>query len=77
MLRHDQDPGGPLVSFAVYDHPLDYPGHYVVRRFVGDEPTADFAIELTLGSIRLHIPPGMYRLERLDGDDPYILETWI
>lgn len=64
--------------FAIYESPRDYPGRYVVRRWVGTvadpEPRA---VALTLAEARKAIPSGLFYLPRLRGDDPCIKETWI
>ena len=57
-----QRPDGPLEMFVIYDHPRDLPGHFVVRRWLGDKPTLDFAIANTLESARTHVPAGTYRI---------------
>ena len=76
MLRK-QLSDGPLEMFVIYDHPLDYPGHFVVRRWMGGKPTEDFAIADSIETARTEVPPGMYRLPRQSGEDKVILETWI
>jgi hypothetical protein len=70
-------PRGPLEIFVIYDHPRDYPGHFVVRRWLGDRPTEDFAIALTLAEARAEVPRGRVRLARSAADDPVIVETWV
>lgn len=72
--------------FIVYDHPLDYPDFYVVRRFTANPdppyeaiPDADIFIKHTsLEWIRerlLHC--GLYRIDRDVNDDEKIVESWI
>lgn len=74
----------PLVMFAIYEHPTDYPNDYVVRRlfvFPGEEAARaeiqPWYIDRTLEAVRTQIPPGMFCLGRCEGDDPKILETWL
>jgi hypothetical protein len=67
-----------FILFAIYKNPSDYPGKYVVRRWEGlvaDRQPVIVADELK--QAREAIPDHMYRLDRLEGDDPAILETWI
>ena len=63
--------------FVIYERPRDYPGHYVVRRFVGEFPTEDFAIARSLEEARTHIPTGLYKLPRFPEDDAPIVEVWM
>jgi hypothetical protein len=76
-MDRKQVPDGPLELFIIYDHPRDYPGHFVVRRWVLDSPTADFAIADTLEAARAEVPAGMHRIPRRPEDDPVIVETWV
>ena len=66
-----------LELFVIYDHPKDYPGHFVVRRWLGVKPTQDFAIADTLESARAEVPDGLLRLPHQPGEDATIAETWI
>lgn len=67
-----------LMAWAVYKDPSDYPGKFVVRRFIGmnakkePEVVAD-----TLDEARRVIPAGLICVPRLNGDDPVIYEVWI
>ena len=68
--------------FDVYDHPRDYPGHFVVRRRVVRswgvaDPTDDFAFADTLEAVREEVPRGLHRVPRQPGEDPAIVETWL
>jgi len=70
-------------GFAIYDHPLDYPEGFVVRRwwiFRGQtEPVADIVPRFaqSLQEARAWIPVGLTRMPRMHGDDLSICETWI
>lgn len=66
-----------LNLFVLYKRPLDYPEHFVVRRWENDKPTHDVWLADTLEGARGKLPPGLYRLARDPGDDPVIVETWI
>lgn len=68
--------------WTVYDHPVDYPAHYVVRRSlvgagmltVDREP---WAVTESLEAARHALPPGLTRLTRDPDDDPKIVEVWL
>lgn len=84
MKEAPSDQGEPLVMFAIYDHPTDYPHAFVCRRwfcFPGEDvPRADvnpWYIGLTLDDVRMQVPPGLVMLSRCEGDDPKIVETWL
>lgn len=76
-MERKQQPGGLLEMFVVYDHPLDYPGHFVVRRWSGDQPTENFAVARTIEEARAHVPMGLHRLPRQPDDDAAIVEVWL
>ena len=65
----------PLI--CIYDHPTDYPGHFVARVWDLNTPTRLVALSPTLEGIREHIPSGMARIPRSEHDDPHIVEVWI
>lgn len=84
MKEAPADETQPLVMYAIYDHPIDYPEAFVCRRWFcypgKDEPVADpkpWYIDLTLDAVRQQIPPGLVCLTRMEGDDPKIVETWL
>jgi hypothetical protein len=64
--------------FVVYENPLDYPGMFVVRRWMGEVPDPfPVIVAETLTEARKVIPNGSVKLMPYAGDDPVILETWI
>lgn len=71
-----------LTQYVIYEHPLDYPEHFVVRRWeIGEgkilaakEP---LGIAPTLESARAMLPEGLYRIARDKRDDPAIAEVWL
>lgn len=68
--------------FTVYDSPRDYPGRFVVRRFVitGEWTTPDadpLVVADTLEIARQAIPYGLVQVPRMYGDDPPIVESWL
>lgn len=71
-----------LSIWTVYDHPGDYPGHYVARRFVtdanGSTATSEVMISTNLNEIRTTLESkGLVRLLRSAEDDPTIMEVWL
>lgn len=74
-----------METFTVYDHPIDFPDHFVVRRFTTSkesiEPIPDEDIFLKhkdIEWIRERLAHcGLVRIHRCADDDPKILETWI
>lgn len=70
----------PLSIWVVYDHPKDFPDHFIARRWLANDtltPTSDFYLADDLESLRGQLPAGLYRLPAQPGDDPSIVETWM
>lgn len=70
----------PLVMYTIYDHPKDYPNHFVVRIWVsenGKVTTPACWCRVSLLEARNSIPDGKHQLPRDQADDPVIVETWI
>ena len=68
--------------YAIYEHPLDFPDHFVVRRWevrggeiIKHELMGPPAVTLQLA--RRQIPRGCVKLERHPEDDVALAETWI
>lgn len=75
-LPSTDPPGLPI--WVVYDHPLDWPDHYVARLWVGERPTGDMVLTFSLDALREHLADqGFVRLDRNKEDDPVIVETWL
>lgn len=67
-----------LIVWAIYDHPTDYPKHFVARKFMGTRPTRDLFGREKLDDLRqLMIQRGLARMERHPDDDSKIIEVWI
>lgn len=71
-----------MKTYTIYDHPLDYPNHFVMRVFeVSSDgsvtPTSSLATSTSLTEIRALIPPECVCIARHPGDDLVIVETWI
>lgn len=69
-----------LPMFVVYDHPQDFPEHYVAALWLTTPHTRVRYVlrSSTLDRLR-HVLEvfGLVHLHRNDGDDPVILETWL
>ena len=70
-----------LYMWVIYDHPADHPDSYVVRRWRvssnGPIPDQECRLATSLPEARRYIPNHLAMLERSDGDDPSIVETWV
>jgi hypothetical protein len=75
----------PLEMLTIYKDPTDYPGRFVVRRYLisrGQVETASspMAIVTTLEEARAAVQaerPGLVCLSRVKDDDPVIVESWL
>lgn len=66
-----------LDIWTVYDHPLDYPEYFVVRRWELTSPREHYLFA-SLGKAQAFlVSKGLARLPRFEQDDPKIIETWI
>lgn len=79
-----------LTMWTIYDHPLDFPRVFVVRRVFclpwrdgmpgrdGAGVTFDVVprIASSLAEARALVPEGLFRQPRHEGDDPFIVESW-
>lgn len=67
-----------LPIWVVYDHPKDYPGHYVARKWVGETPTREMIAYKDIDELRMSLlAAGLTPLSRSPEDDPSIVETWL
>jgi hypothetical protein len=74
------DTGEDLILWTVYDHPSDYPAHFVLRGYSTrkDVTLPWCALFESLDELRQEmIEAGRVCLDREPGDDPVIVETWI
>lgn len=73
----------PVSLWTVYDRPKDYPNSFVARRFLidayGAKPTESIIISDNLRVLRNILAYEMHLtcLNREQGDDPNIVESWI
>ena len=65
--------------WTIYDHPRDYPEHFVVRVFYGLEKESQADTFDTLEDARRFVlqQGGSFNLHRKEEDDPVIAESWI
>jgi hypothetical protein len=70
-----------LELWTIYDHPADYPNHYVARKWLagrgGEEATSHVLMDTDLDLLRKKLPPWLYCMPRQELDDPVIIETWV
>jgi len=66
-----------LELWTIYDHPRDFPGAFVARLWLMDQPTDRVLISSTLDGVRALLPPGLMRLVRDLDDDPCVVESWL
>lgn len=67
-----------ITVYAVYKNPSDYPGKFVVRKFIGETPDVNPSIVAdSLIEARKVIPRDKVRLTPSITDDPVIIETWL
>lgn len=71
-----------LIIYTIFDHPQDYPDHFVVRRSrvksgLPELDTDFIKLSDTLELARKHIPLGLYRMDRSPSDYPSIVESYI
>ena len=72
----------PLNIWTIYDHPKDYPEHFVVRRWTvrgrGYENEAhECRLADSLEEARKLVPPDSACVNRFPEDDPVIVESWL
>jgi hypothetical protein len=70
-----------LPMFVVYDHPSDYPDHFVARLWVSLPIPQPMQLQIRSAHIEslrdIFEQAGLTLLTRSEHDEPVILETWI
>jgi hypothetical protein len=67
-----------LAIWVVYDHPRDWPNYFVARQWLGETATGNMILHTDLEQLRDMLEGlGLVHLDRMEGDDPVILETWL
>lgn len=75
-----------LDMWVVYKHPKDHPDKYVARQWANfpdlkgtmAASVDNFVLADTLGEVQAAlIEAGRFRMERMPGDDPVIVEVWL
>jgi hypothetical protein len=74
----------PLVMWKVYEHPKDYPGEYVARKFVitGDfyGPSNESISSRSLRDVQnllRNLYRGLIQLQLSPDDEPHVVEIWL
>lgn len=71
-------PAGLEIWTVYNDKTSDYPGQFVARLFLNDQPTTVVMFAPDLGTIRSRLRnKGFTRLPRQEADDPVIVEVWL
>lgn len=74
---HDEN---DLLTWAIYDHPTDFPNHYIVRPHSSKlaRPLTVHFQHHQLEQVRFALAQlGLVCIARTDSDPPNVLETWI
>ena len=67
-----------MESWTIYDHPDDYPDHYVLRKFIGEQGTEVFFTSDHIEPLRAIVAGmGLVKFRRMPNDDASIVETWL
>jgi hypothetical protein len=70
-----------LTIWAIYKHPLDYPGKWVLRGHdIGSgtvDPRPDCVVADSYEEIVAQLPRGLVKIQRDPNDDQVIYETWL
>lgn len=67
----------PLMAWAIYRQPLDFPFGFLARRYVGEVPTTDVITGCTLEAVNEKLPPNLLRFAPSPTDDASLAETWV
>lgn len=75
----------PVICWAVFKNPFDFPDGYVARRFEGTQPTMEYCANKDLLTVREWIQGNAakynqgapYRFDRHPNDEPQVLEVWM
>lgn len=74
-------PDTDMFMWVVYDSPADFPGRFVVRKWVirksGEQPTTEVYHAKTLEGVRAMVSHGLVCIPRDENDNPNIVETWL
>lgn len=71
-----------LITYAIYKNPSDYPGRFVLRKWIvlkGETNPAAGAFPVCVGTLeecRAALPAGLHRIVP-KGGDPVIVEEWV
>jgi hypothetical protein len=73
---------GLMPMWTIYEHPLDFPAHFVVRMHLangeGEIKVHRFGVVcMSLDEARAQVPKYCAMFQRDPADDPTIVETWL
>ena len=72
-----------MFMYVIYDHPKDFPDHWVLRRYLITQdlmspmPTYTAGLYNSLAAARADVEPGSLRFPPHPGDDEIISEVWL
>jgi hypothetical protein len=66
-----------LPIWSIYESPADYPGLFVARKYLLDQPTTEALFSTNLDGVRKQLPLGLYRLPRNPMDHRSVVESWV
>lgn len=67
----------PMVTWVVYDRPLDFPDAAVARKFLDGVPTTELLTAATLAELRKLQPDYVVSITRHPSDPASVVEVWI
>lgn len=69
-----------LITWTIYNKPLDYPGGYLARKFDGMDPTEEYFtsgdLEALRERVRVELGGHGVLMKRSKMDHPNVIETW-
>lgn len=66
-----------MLLWVIYFNPKDHPNKYVARLWNFNTPTPNHHVADNYDDIISKIPTDLIRIDRMDGDDPCIVEVWL
>lgn len=70
-----------LDVWTIYDHPIDFPNHYIARlhKIENGEcnATSEYIKHKSLDALRAMLPNSLNCVGRSDNDLPHIIESWL
>jgi hypothetical protein len=70
-----------LKIWTIYFSPADFPGQWIAREFILDQPTKNIFLGPSVVSLRNSLlnysDHELYRIPRSENDHPSVIESWI